>query len=109
MQQGDCNTVNSFQRLMIHIFRKHIGKFVHVYLDDIFVFSDTIEEHEKHLELVLKLLEENGFALKQNKVQLYAADLDCLGHNIDVNGIHVTTDKIDCILEWRELRDYHDV
>ena len=109
MQQGDCNAVNSFQRLMIHIFRKHIGKFVHVYLDDIFVFSDTIEEHEKHLEIVLTLLEENGFALKQNKVQLYATDLDCLGHNIDANGIHVTTDKIDRILDWREPRDYHDV
>ena len=58
---------------------------------------------------MLKLLEENGFALKQNKVQLYAADLDCLGHHIDDNGIHVTTDKIDRILEWREPRDYHDV
>ena len=66
MQQGDCNAVNSFQRLMIHIFRSQVGKYVHVYLDDIFIFSNSIEEHEKHIKIVLKLLKENGFSLKCN-------------------------------------------
>ena len=101
--------MNSFQRLMIHIFRSQVRKYVHVYLDNIFIFSNTIEEHEKHIEIMLKILEENGFSLKRNKVQLYAEHLDCLGHDIDNDGIHVTSDKIDRILEWRELRDYNDV
>ena len=49
MQQGDCNTPTTFQRLMTAVFQDFIRRFVHVCLDDIFVFSDTIEEHEKHL------------------------------------------------------------
>ena len=49
MQQGDCNAPATFQRLMTIIFRDFIGKFVHVYIDNIFVFSDSIEDHEKHL------------------------------------------------------------
>ena len=49
MQQGDCNAPSTFQRLMTAIFRDYIGKFVHIYLDDIFVFSNTLREHEHHL------------------------------------------------------------
>ena len=49
MQQGDCNAPATFQRIMTMVFRKFIGRFVHVYLDDIFVFSNSIEEHESHL------------------------------------------------------------
>ena len=56
MQQGDCNAPATFQRLMTIIFRDFIGKFIHVYLDDIFVFSDSIEDHEKHLGLVFDKL-----------------------------------------------------
>ncbi|SJL16374.1 uncharacterized protein ARMOST_19896 [Armillaria ostoyae] len=49
MQQGDCNAPTTFQRLMTSIFQDIIGVFMHVYIDDIFVFSDLIEEHEEHL------------------------------------------------------------
>src|ERR1700685_551293 len=49
MQHGDCNVPATFQSLMTIIFWDFIGKFVHVYLDNIFVFSDSIEDHEKHL------------------------------------------------------------
>ena len=58
MQQGDCNAPATFQRLMTTIFRDYIGRFVHVYLDDIFVYSNSIEEHERHLKLVLDKLHE---------------------------------------------------
>jgi len=49
MQQGDCNAPATFQRLMTVVLREYIGWFVHVYLDDIFMFSKTLEEHERHL------------------------------------------------------------
>jgi len=49
MQQGDCNAPSTFQQMMTVVFNKFITHLVHVYLDDIFVFSSTIEEHEVHL------------------------------------------------------------
>ena len=58
MQQGDCNAPSTFQRLMTAVFRDYIACFVHVYLDDIFIYSSSIEEHEKHLELVFNKLRE---------------------------------------------------
>ena len=42
MQQGDCSAPSAFQRLMTAIFRDYIGKFIHIYLDNIFVFSNTL-------------------------------------------------------------------
>src|ERR1700720_4531162 len=56
MQQRDCNAPATFQRLMIVIFGEYIGIFVHVSLDDIFVFSNSIKEHDKHLRLVFNKL-----------------------------------------------------
>ena len=51
MQIGDCNAPMTF------IFHNYIGRFMHVYLDDIFMFSDSIEEHEEHLRLVFQKTE----------------------------------------------------
>ena len=49
VQQGDCNAPATFQRLMTSIFRDVIGKTNHAYLDDVFSFTGTIEEHEECL------------------------------------------------------------
>ena len=54
MQQGDCNAPATFQWLVTVIFQDEIGIYIHVYLDNLFVFSITLEEHEKHLECVFQ-------------------------------------------------------
>ena len=109
MQQGDCNAPATFQRLMTAIFRDVIGKFMHVYLDDIFVYSSSVEDHECHLKIVLDRLRENSLYLKWSKCNLYAKTVDCLGHMIDDRGIHPDSDKMARIREWWTPRDYNDV
>jgi hypothetical protein len=86
-----------------------IGKFMHVYLDDIFVCSNSIEEHEHHLKLVLDRLRENSLYLKWSKCNLYTKTLDCLGHIIDDQGIHPDSDKMAWICDWQVPRDYNDI
>ena len=39
MQMGDCNAPSTFQQLMTTVFQEFLGRFVHVYLDDIFEFG----------------------------------------------------------------------
>lgn len=102
MQQGDCNAPATFQRVMTSIFKDVIGIFVHVYLDDIFVYSNSLEDHEFHLEFVFKRLRENLLALTRYKLDLYAANMDCLGHMIDDRGIHAQTDKMEKVRNWRQ-------
>ena len=109
MQMGDCNAPSTFQWLMTAIFHPFIGKFVHVYLDDIFIFSNSIEEHEDHLDKVFNTLRQAELYLSPKKVDLYSAHMDCLGHIINDNGIHADTDKMRIIREWCTPRTYKDV
>jgi hypothetical protein len=109
MQQGDCNAPATFQRLMTLIFRDHIGRFMHAYIDDLFVYSDTVEEHEKHLGIVFDLLRKHKLYLEADKCDLYAEKMDCLGHVIDDRGIHADADKMARIREWRTPRNIQDV
>lgn len=109
LQQGDCNGPVTFQRLMTVIFRTEIGLFVHVYLDDIFIFSATLEDHERHLGVVFQRLRDAAFYLSAKKFDVYSTRMDCLGCLIDKDGLHANTDKMTLVRNWRVPRNYHDV
>jgi hypothetical protein len=81
MQQGDCNAPATFQHLMTAILQDVIRKFMHVYLDDIFVYSDSVEDHERHLKVVLDRLRENSLYLKWS-CNLYAGVVGLGSHVI---------------------------
>src|SRR6266481_6150482 len=100
MQQGDCNALSTFQRLMTLIFHNHIAWFIHVYLDDIFIYSSSIEEHKGHLAQVFNKLHKAQLYLSRDKVDLYSKRMDCLGHLITDVGIHADADKIQKIRDW---------
>ena len=70
------------------IFQDIIGCWIHVYLDNIFVYSDLIEEHERHLGLVFERLCQNMLYLKWKKCKSYAKHIECLRHIIDDQGMH---------------------
>jgi hypothetical protein len=94
MVQGDCNAPATFQWLMTHVFRNYLNIFVHVYLDNVFIFSDTIEDHEEHLAHIFEKIREHDFFLKKEKCKLYAKKVDCLGHIVDHKGLHADANKM---------------
>ena len=98
---GDCNAPSTFQWLMTAIFREFLRRFVQVYLDDIFIYSQSIREHIEHIMKVLQQLKESQFYLSKSKLDLFSDKTDCLGHIIDDNGIHAELDKMWQIREWR--------
>jgi hypothetical protein len=65
MQIGDCNAPATFQRMMMMIFRDFIGIFLHAYLNDLFVYSNSVDEHKKHLALVFDKIHKFQFYLKE--------------------------------------------
>jgi AAA+ ATPase superfamily predicted ATPase len=60
-----------------------------VYLDDIFVYSRSVQEHQRHLELLFSWLCKHEFYLKQEKCELFMDKVECLGHMIDKKGLHM--------------------
>ena len=109
MQKGDCNAPSTFQWLMTAIFQDFLRRFVHVYLDNIFIYSQSIWEHIEHIMKVLQWLRELQFYLSKSKLDLFSDKTDCLGHVIDDNGIHAKLDKMWWIREWRIHRNYNEV
>jgi Reverse transcriptase (RNA-dependent DNA polymerase) len=56
VQQGYCNTPATCQALMNHLFSPYISRWMDVYLDDIIIYSNTLQEHVEHMKTVLEIL-----------------------------------------------------
>ncbi|KAG8834108.1 hypothetical protein FRC17_009540 [Serendipita sp. 399] len=78
-------------------------------MDDIHVYSDTIEEHEQLLEYVFEMLRKFHLYASITKVELYAESLMVLGHLVDDKGIHADVDKMRSVRMWPRPQEYHDV
>ena len=76
---GLTNAGATFQATMNRIFQRYLNKFVLVYLDDILVFSNTPQEHTKHLALVLELLQSHKLYAKLSKC---STAVSCLSSGI---------------------------
>lgn len=76
---------------MNNIFHEFLVKFVVVYLDDIVVYSHTLEEHSKHLRVVFNILQQNQLYVKLEKCAFAKEEVLFLGHWI--GGGHIWMDK----------------
>ncbi len=101
MLQGDCNAPATCQAQMNHMFGPYIGVFLDVYLDDIIVYSDTLEEHLEHSKLVFEILEKERFYLSKKKCHFLPPEVTILGHVVDRDGIRMNSEKVDDILKWK--------
>jgi Reverse transcriptase (RNA-dependent DNA polymerase) len=68
MQMGECNALATYQALINHLFSSFIGTFMNVYLDNIIIHSDTLEEHVTHVKNVLCILEKEKLDLSKKKL-----------------------------------------
>jgi hypothetical protein len=77
---GLSNAPTIFMCLMNVVFREYLDKFVIVFLDDILIYSDSEEEHEHHLRMVLQFLREHKLYAKLSKCIFYQKQIHYLGH-----------------------------
>jgi transposase InsO family protein len=89
-----------FQRLMQEVFRSEINEILIVFLDDIIIYSSTIEEHLERLDLVLTRLEEHGLKVEPSKCVFLGEQVAYLGKRVSAEGIQSDPEKIDAIKNW---------
>ena len=105
LAMGLANAPSTFQSVMNKMFQEHLGKFVFVYLDDICVASETLEEHLQHLETVFKILKENEFYVKLSKCEWLKREVKFLGHIVGQDGLKVDPDKTAVVRDWAVPKD----
>lgn len=95
MPFGLVNAPSTFSRYMAELFRGL--PFVNVYLDDILVFSKSKEEHWKHLEKVLGIIQKEKLIAKRKKCHFAKESVEFLGYIVGKSGIRPIQSKVDAI------------
>jgi hypothetical protein len=98
-----------FMNLMNRVFMKEIDKFVVVFIDDILVYSKSVEEHEQHLRVVLGKLREHKLYAKFSKCEFWLEKISFLGHILTAEGVAVDPGKVETVSNWRQPTNVSEI
>jgi hypothetical protein len=99
MSFGLMNASAHFMYLMNSVFMPELDQFVMVFIDDILMYSKSMEEHEEHLQIVLPRLREHQLYAKFSKCEFCINEVPFLGHVVSLEGIAVDPSKVKEVLE----------
>ena len=100
MPMGFRNAPPAQQRRMTTALRKHIGVICHIYMDDIVIWSQTLEEHHINVRTIMNALHEARLYINKKKTNLFSYEINFLGHIISQRGIEADISKVSKILDW---------
>jgi hypothetical protein len=76
------------------------GNACFVYLDDIVIYAQTLEEHKQKLNKIFKCIRETGLSLQPDKCKFFKRELIYLGHIILNKGVKSNPEKIKAIEQY---------
>lgn len=97
---GLKNAPSIFQRAIDDVLREQIGKSCYVYVDDVIIFSETEEDHVKHIEWVLERLYGANMRISREKSHFFRESVEYLGFFVSRNGIRTSPEKVKAILNY---------
>ena len=100
MPFGLTNAPATFQSMMNLILCPYIDKFILVYFDNILIYSNSLTEHEHHVQLILEAICQYELIASKSKLQLFADRIEFLGHYISFKGIEPDPSKFDKITKF---------
>ncbi|XP_010317466.2 uncharacterized protein [Solanum lycopersicum] len=107
------NAPATFCNLMNNVLFDYVDDIVVVYIDDIFIYSRTLEEHINHLSLVLSQLRKYTLYVKIEKCEFDQEEIKFFGHLVTKNQVRMDPKKVQDIVDWQAprhvkgLRSFH--
>lgn len=105
MQFGSKTAVAWYQRFITHVLRRNVGRGVAVYLDNIIIYADTQEEHDRLLDEVLQDLWTEGLRVRPEKCEWNKNEVMFCGYMVSADGIRLDPEKLRAIAEWEIRQD----
>lgn len=109
MPFGLCNAPATFQHFINDVLRDLLDQFVIAYLDDILIFSDSLQEHRKHVSIIFERLRKNRLYIKLEKCEFEQTKIQFLGYIISPEGLSMDPDKIKAVVEWPAPRNIKEI
>ena len=100
VQFGSKTAVSWFQRFITHVLRRNIGQGVLAYLDNIIIYADTQEEHDKLLDEVLTDLYKEDLRIRPEKCEWNKKEVFFCGYLVSAEGIRLDPAKLKAVQEW---------
>lgn len=97
---GLTNAPSTFMAMMQDILKPYLDEFCISFLDDICIYSDSLEEHHQHVHKIMKLLADNKLFVKKSKCEMFRQSIEFLGYKISHDGLHMMEDKLRTIEQW---------
>jgi hypothetical protein len=95
-----------FQGIMDHEIQTHgLSAFTKCFIDDLLIHSDTFEEHLKHVEQVLEMLEHVGLRAHDEKALFMSQEVEFLGFMVSSHGLTASEAKIKALTDMPYPRD----
>ena len=109
MAFGLTNSPASFQGVMNLIFAHLLRKGVIISMDDILLYSASLEEHIQLLQKVFQVIREHQFYLKRSKCFFAQEEVEYLGHCISAKDVATEPTKIAAVQQWPRPKTLKDV
>ena len=106
---GVTNAPAQFINLINDLLQDYLDEFILVFLDDILVYSRSMEEHAKHLRKLLQRLREQMLYVKASKCDIARTTVDFLGQHVTPAGMSPQEQKLKAVKEWETPRDIRGV
>ena len=94
LPMGLTNACATFQRLMDKVLGELVSKICFVYLDDVIIFSENLEDHLKHVKLIVERLEKANLKIKLEKCEFAVSKIEYLSHIIEKGAITPNPKKV---------------
>jgi len=100
MPFGLCNAPAAFQRGINEVLIKHIDIYCIVYLDDVLIYSNTLQQHRKGVGNILEVIRKSGMKVKPSKCEFHQSETEYLGFIIGQEGVKTDPVKTQAIWDW---------
>lgn len=109
MPFGVCNGPGSFQGFIDDVLRQNLDNFCTAYLDDVLIYSESLDEHKTHVNWVLDRLRDAGLYVDIRKCDFAVQETKYLGLIISTEGVKMDPAKVQAVLEWPVPKKLKDV